>query len=329
MMMKNTIQKTTYSMLTPETKTPPTVIFSQKSLKWIKNLIKAHTGEVGFYGIVDTRDNYTFYVRDIFYPKQQLVTSATCEISPEGGTLVAEWLLSHDRTEDIGRMALWGHSHHSMGVEPSGQDNTQALELIKTTGSHLLRIIVNNEGFMALSFFDPVKGIRFDHVKWDEEKIDEEVFAAEKILRISEIMLETISPKEKIEKIKNLSSEDLEEKQIIEKIEELKKVNIPAAHTTTPGPHSYSNFHASEFHESGYEPYGTYPNSRINHVAQNNYRHKGSGKQLSFLNDFGFSSRKNKNKNNGKSSHPKTFIDDTHSEVARVLSEWDGTGGAP
>lgn len=334
-MMKNTLTKTTYTMLTPETKTPPTVIFSQTSLKWIKNLIKAHSGEVGFYGIVDEKEDYVFYVRDIFYPKQQLVTAATCEISIEGGTMVAEWLINHDRSDDVGKMSLWGHSHHSMGVEPSGQDNSQALELIKTNGHYLLRVIVNNEGYMNVSFFDPVKGIRFDHVKWDEEKIDGDALAAERVANISSVMAEDIPPKEKMEKIRLLSSEDLEEKKIIEKIEALKKVNIPEPKTThySSGTHYPHGFHASEFHHHGdYEPYGTSYHNDTTKPNNNIIHHgKGNGRQLSFLTDFGFQSRKNRNKNkiNKHNDNPniKTFLDDSHAEVNKMMNGFEEVGG--
>ena len=47
--------KTTYSLLVRkgETKTPPRIIFSTTSLKWIKALVEVHSLEVGWYAIVD------------------------------------------------------------------------------------------------------------------------------------------------------------------------------------------------------------------------------------------------------------------------------------
>ena len=126
--MKNTNKPTTYLMLKPEKKTPPNVIFSRLALKWIKNLVDMHNEEVGFYGVVETLPNYTFYVRDIFYPKHQLMNAGTCEISSEGEANLMNWLIEHDRMDDIQKMMLWGHSHHRMGVEPSSQDEKQAME---------------------------------------------------------------------------------------------------------------------------------------------------------------------------------------------------------
>ena len=323
--MKNTLQKTTYVVLNPETKVPPTIIFSQKALKWIANLIKAHDGEVGFYGVVDTKENYTFYVRDVFYPKQQLVSSATCEISPEGGTQIAEWLISHDRADDVGKMILWGHSHHAMGVDPSGQDNIQAIELIKTTGQNLIRIIVNNEGLIAVSFFDYQKQIRFDNVKWEEEKINEDLFISKKIQDINIIMASDMDPKLKLEKINKISNEDLEEKLIIEKIEDLKKINLPADTTTTYPPYAGSKTPTIyDEYDDYYSGYGGFNN----HLS-NSFR---DGKQLSFLNDFTPHNRKNKNKNKNrvqnnfdntvKFSAPNTFLDDSQEEVSRIMKEW-------
>ena len=320
--MKNTTEKTTYTMLTPpETKIPPTIIFSRTALKWIQNLVKAHSGEVGFYGVVDTLADYTFFVRDIFYPKQQLVSAATCEISPEGGTLIAEWLINHNRSEDIGKMILWGHSHHSMGVSPSGQDNTQALDLMTTTGNNLIRIIVNNEGLIGISFFDYIKQLRFDNVKWEEEKERDDVFLVEKIQEINNIITSNLTPKQKLDAINLKTSEDIEDKGIIEKIEELKKVNIPV--TTTSYPNSAAS-NPDYNHGYLYEDYGNY-HSR-------NTRDFSNAKQLTFLDKFSNNTPKNTYKKfNHKKNNPrnvvpinsKSFLDDSRQEVEEIMKNYE------
>jgi len=334
-MMKNTTKKTTYTLLTPETKTPPTVIFSKRSLKWIENLVKAHTGEVGFYGIVDTKEDYTFYVRDIFYPKQQLVSSATCEISTEGGTEVAEWLMAHDRADDIGKMILWGHSHHSMGVDPSSQDNAQALELIKTTGQSLIRIIVNNDGLISLSFFDFTNQIRFDDVKWEADTEESDEVIAQRMTKIAEIMASDKPVKEKFTEINKLSSDDAEEAAIKEKIDELKKLNIPTPVTTHYG-HGHSV--TSQFHsaEGGFDD-ELYSGTGFSHHSEYGRGYFGrDGRQLSFLHDLpesGKKGKKNKNKITSHSSESassfaafgsKTFLDDSRRQVEEVMKEWEG-----
>lgn len=71
-------QKTTYTMLSSKSKKPPRIIFSSKALKWIEALVDIHDQEVGFYGVVDSRENYTFFVRDIFYPKHSEANAGTC-----------------------------------------------------------------------------------------------------------------------------------------------------------------------------------------------------------------------------------------------------------
>lgn len=316
--MKNTTTKTTYTMLNPDTKTPPKIVFSRKSLKWIKNLIKQHNGEVGFFGIVDSMQDYTFYIRDIFYPKQQLVSSSTCEISTEGGTLIAQWLLEHDRSDDIGKMILWGHSHHSMGVEPSAQDNTQAMDLIQSTGQNLIRIIVNKEEFMNVSFFDFEKKIRFDHVKWDTETINNnDEFVIKKIEKITEIINSNKNPLEKLEEINKTSLQDLEEDLIITKIEELKKINIPNIETNQTNTFSYGNFNKGFEDEFDHLEGGYHYDNR--EYSKNDYR------SLSFLNGFSSKkgSRKSKKSSNITISPPKTYLDDTYAEVDRVMDQWD------
>jgi hypothetical protein len=317
--MKNTLEKTTYTLLTPpETKIPPSIIFSRTALKWIKNLIKAHSGEVGFYGVVDTLEDYTFFVRDIFYPKQQLVSAATCEISPEGGTLIAEWLIAHERSEDIGRMILWGHSHHSMGVGPSGQDNTQALDLMKTTGNHLIRIIVNNEELIGISFFDFEKQVRFDNVKWEEEKENDDAFLAEKLQEINAMVSSNLTTKQKLDAINRITSEDLEEKVIIAKIEELKKVNIPA--DTWP---NSKNYWDKDHTDDGYD-YGGY--GKFHEKNANSTNH--NVRQLTFLDKFSHVNNTKRNKRAGKNNtrviNSNSYLDDSRAEVEEIIKEFEG-----
>jgi len=74
MKMQNVKAGPTYIVLSPEKLMPPTIIFSRYALKWIECLVEAHNEEIGFFGVVDQLPDYTFYVRDIFYPKHQLIS---------------------------------------------------------------------------------------------------------------------------------------------------------------------------------------------------------------------------------------------------------------
>ncbi|MCX6666292.1 MAG: hypothetical protein NT038_09625 [Euryarchaeota archaeon] len=319
--MKNTTEKTTYTNLNPEKRIPPTIVFSKTALRWIDNLVDMHSGEVGFYGVVDSLGEYKFYVRDIFYPKQQLVNSATCEISIEGGTLVAEWLINHDRPDDVGKMILWGHSHHSMGVSPSGQDNSQAIELMNSTGQNLLRVIVNKAGLLSLSFFDYEKKIKFDNITWEEEVSDPVQVISSKIAEISAVVSVEMDPKAKFEQILKICQEDTETKIIRDKIEELKKINIPAQ-TTTAWDRNFDHYE-DNFSRIG----GEYNNGVYTPYKAPDLHDRQTGRQMSFLNEFSphhTCRRENKKHRKVKNITSKTFLEDSHEEVNRIMANFGG-----
>lgn len=245
--MKNITSTPTYTVLKPEKKIPPTILFTPKALKWIEALIENHSEEVGFYGIVE-EDNYKFLITDIFYPKHQLATATTCEISPEGEADIMNWLINHNRAEDISKMMMWGHSHHSMGISPSAQDDKQAVDRMESTKHHIIRVIVNKEKLMSVSFFDYNQQVRFDNIAWkefdntgDSEKI--------KLLNdIQAVLSSNSDPDKKILDIDRIMYSDHEMQEINKKVIELKEINIPK-----PVVHSYHNgVHTS--YGAGYTP---------------------------------------------------------------------------
>lgn len=228
--MKPDKPKTTFSVLVREgeTKVPPTVIFSTTSLKWISAMVDLHPHEVGFYATVDERENYSFYIRDVFYPKHSEMNGGTCEISPEGENDIMTWLMDRGRGDDIEKMRLWGHSHHTMGTGPSGQDEKQALARMNATKSFLIRIICNKDGEISCSFFDYERKLRFDHIKWMVEEDSDESYWESNIGRIASIIGNTnSSAKKKIDDIKNIINTDHQYESIKKKVEELKKINEP------------------------------------------------------------------------------------------------------
>lgn len=167
-------EKTTYTYIGP-TPTVPKVVFSQKAVKWLAVMADVHDTEVGVFGIVDERGGNEFFIREIFYPKHQEANHTTCEISAEGETKMANWLMDKGREDDLSKVRFWAHSHHTMGVSPSGQDETQAIERMTRTSSYLIRGIFNKKGEMSVSFFDYRTSRKFDHIKWtiDDEEVGE------------------------------------------------------------------------------------------------------------------------------------------------------------
>lgn len=311
--MKNVQTGPTYILLKPEKRMPPTIIFSLTALKWVECMVEAHAEEVGFYGTVEEKEDYTFYVKEIFYPKHQLMNGGTCEISTEGEGKLMQWLIDHDRAEDINRMILWGHSHHTMGVFASGQDDTQALERMASTKANVLRVIVNKEGLMAVSFFDYQQQIRFDSIQWKAEAVDSEAESLSKLNVIKEVYDSQLTSSLKLSRILEIITSDPEKKAIAEKVEALKKENVPETKSYVhPGyfhnnddeweygkRFGNSNFTAPPLHGAG--------TSRIVH-------HYKDGVQTSFLPD---GKKVDTELNEGMSDGT------TDAEVAALLSRWE------
>ena len=220
--------KTTYTTLNPESKIPPRVIFGTTALRWIHALVDLHEHEVGFYAVVDERENYTFFIRNVFYPKHSEANGGTCEISPEGETEMMNWLCTHEMEDDVPKVRLWGHSHVNMGTGPSGQDEKQAMERMNSTRSFLIRIICNKIGEISLSFFDYNNKIRFDHVKWEVENDSDNSINDRKLDDIANtITAANMTTIEKIKKINEITIKDDQSNFIREKVKELKIANIP------------------------------------------------------------------------------------------------------
>jgi len=235
--MKPDSRKCEYSHLVKQKEAPPSILFTQTALKWIKALVECHSSEVGFEGIVNEVGG-AYVITEIFYPKHCLVNGGTCEISPEGEIEIAQKLIEENRAADISKVRLWGHSHHTMGTTPSTQDDEQAAEKMNKCGAYFIRAIVNKSGEMSVSFFDYSRQIKFENVKWtvavDYEQIMNDV--------ISVINKESTS-RERVQSIKDIlfaqvDLDDEEYKEIEKKVKELKETQLPKTQITTYLPHS-------------------------------------------------------------------------------------------
>jgi len=255
-MLKPPAGKPVYVVLRPETKTLPKVVFGVTALKWIHALVQEHSTEVGFYGVVDELPDYTFFIRDIFYPKHSEMHGGTCEISPEGENDLMQWLIEKGKDADIEKVRFWGHSHVNMGTGPSGQDETQGRERMENTQSFLIRAIVNKKGDMQVSFFDYNEQVRFDHIKWTWQDDTDPRFR-EQIIAESKAILndDSKSTEEKLKAVHDLTSKDAEMDRIIEKVKELKEVNAPPTKITHTG--GYPEKQTAMFEHTGRAPYGS------------------------------------------------------------------------
>lgn len=236
--MKPTTDETTYTVLKRETKIAPKISFTETAILWIYALVECHSEEVGFFGIVDEVEG-GYLVRDIFYPKHQEANGGTCEISPEGESIMANWLISKGRIDDCAKVRFWGHSHHNMGVSPSGQDENQSIEKMNQRQAYFIRAICNKKEEMSVSFYDYVNQIRFDHIKWGIIEDNDAGEHAEIIEKIEKIMNGRAQNKNKIESIRKAIDPSHKYDAIKTRVEELKKVNIPSKTIMTT---QYANY---------------------------------------------------------------------------------------
>jgi hypothetical protein len=221
---------------------PPKIIFTTNALLWMKALVDVHEIEVGWRGLVDVKktDNVDSYIIDeIIYPKHLLMTHGTCEIDEMdvGNTLIAR----PTANEDMWKLRFWGHSHHTMDVSPSEQDNTMALDLLKRSQDYLIRAICNKKMEMSISFYDFKNDVKFDHVQWmyinssNDERIKEiEQKHNEIIASLEPIVGKEVATAHAKEICKKMISEinDSKYKEIRDQVVELRKRNEPAAQTT-------------------------------------------------------------------------------------------------
>ena len=178
---------TTFTTLEPVKITAPTIRLTKNTVKWLTAMADLHSHEVGVFGFVDELPDNTYVVRDIFYPKHSEANGATCEISPEGETAMAEWLMSNNRETDLGKVKFWGHSHVDMGVSPSVQDEEQSIKRMNMNESYLIRGIFNKAGLLSISFYDYMNKRRFDNIKWETDEDEDDKIIRSKILELKVI----------------------------------------------------------------------------------------------------------------------------------------------
>jgi len=223
-------RKTTYRILADDKKKAPRIIFSITALKWIKVLMDEHDTEIGFYAIVDEKEAGEYYVHNVFYPKHELVTGGTCEISPEGETEIMQYLIDKGREDDIAKIRFWGHKHPGhCATAPSGQDEKQAIDRMNSTGAYLVRAICSGPE-ISVSFFDYDNKIRFDNIKWEVEEDNRTAIMIDRLNKLQGV-LNGETTEENVDarytEIVKIFSVDSEIEAIKAKVKELKKVNIP------------------------------------------------------------------------------------------------------
>jgi len=164
----------------------PSIVIDERASEWIRAIVDNHETEVGFFACVERNEN-TYFIRNVEYPRQNLVTGATCEMDRTSQTELQMKLINEDRESDLGKMKVWGHSHVNMGVGPSKQDEDQAHQFVKEhcEGTFMVRLIVNKKRDMNAAIFDYERNVIFEDVTCRILRTNAEIIDQGKIDRIT------------------------------------------------------------------------------------------------------------------------------------------------
>lgn len=121
------------------------------------------------------RDEHGDIIIDDVYIPHHTGSSGLTTITEDGEAFLMEELLAEpDGAEIIQNLACWGHSHHSMGVFASGQDEAQARELIQRREDFYVRLIMNKRGDLNATVYLIDEGIEVREAVCIAEPIDPE-----------------------------------------------------------------------------------------------------------------------------------------------------------
>lgn len=145
----------------------PKVFFTPEALRDMYHIVDLVDGEVGWFGIVEEIDN-DYLVKSVILPGQH-ANSGTCELTPQGIAVIASEIMRTnpaDGMDIVNSIRFWGHSHHSMGTSPSGQDDQQLAEAATDCEDFFIRAILNKKGRMEITVYAYSDSLIFKDVEW-------------------------------------------------------------------------------------------------------------------------------------------------------------------
>lgn len=150
--------------------TAPHVFFHPDVHDKMVDLVDLVEVEVGWIGILKEVKDNVFYVPEIFVIEQD-VNMVNTTLDSEALGQLANQLINEDRTEAVGELLFWGHSHHTMPTSPSKTDQETVYDVFGDT-SHCLRGIYNKDGDANLDFFDFDQELIFRDVDWEVRSLE-------------------------------------------------------------------------------------------------------------------------------------------------------------
>lgn len=152
-------------------------------LKIVTDICKDEVGCILEAEKIENKNIITYKINKVHLPKQE-VHGATCELDAESQDEIVRNL------EDPNVLRGWFHSHVSMSVSPSSQDNTTFKELYENIDNFYIMLIMNKGGSSYAEIVDKkenviIKGLpltrsitkgTFTYEEWKkeiEEKVEE------------------------------------------------------------------------------------------------------------------------------------------------------------
>lgn len=145
----------------------PRVLVTPHALTQLFHLADIAHGEVGCLGICD-REGNDFIISEIFLFRQ-VIEGMSNTITTEGLAEFAQTLIADrgDAAFDIiNRIRFWGHSHATLGTEPSPQDNRTMNDLADCGHDFFVRAIFNRNGRIQFTIYFFSLNIKVSDVSW-------------------------------------------------------------------------------------------------------------------------------------------------------------------
>lgn len=132
---------------------------------YITNKVKT---EVGMLGTITQVQEYEFLVDKIYLPQQE-VNGATTEMQPEHVGLFIEWLMDQPGGDEAReRLGMWAHSHASMGLTASHQDQKMLEALVAMSRRVIVAVRTNHKGESTADILYP-NGLQLNDVPCEED----------------------------------------------------------------------------------------------------------------------------------------------------------------
>ena len=153
----------------------PQLLISHKDLKAIEHIVDIAPQEAQWFNRVEkiVQGNHIYYRVYEMYIPEQYCSAAQVESDPMMMVSFFKELQKEYGTEQtneiMSNLTSWSHSHHNMGVSPSGQDVKQFNEQCKNAmdsgvKNPQIMMIFNKKNSFYSKVFDPELGLVFEHV---------------------------------------------------------------------------------------------------------------------------------------------------------------------